>query len=152
MTDITIGIDISKDTLDAFSHPDGKRRCFANTPVGHKGLITWSGGAQGDIARIVFEPTGPYHRALERALTKAGLPVVKVNPRQARRFAEAIGQQAKTDPLDAALLARMGALLELPPQPATDDTIVETVTWAKCWVCAQPWSRIGQPHAIAHSP
>ena len=82
MTDITIGIDISKDTLDAFSHPDGKRRCFANTPVGHKGLITWSGGAQGDIARIVFEPTGPYHRALERALTKAGLPVVKVNPRQ----------------------------------------------------------------------
>lgn len=62
MTDITIGIDISKDTLDVCSHPDGNRRCFANTLAGHKGLITWIGGAQGYIARIVFEPTGPYHR------------------------------------------------------------------------------------------
>jgi transposase len=61
---------------------------------------------------IVFEPTGPYHRAVERALGIAGVPFVKVNPRQARRFAEATGKLAKTDRLYAAILARMGALLE----------------------------------------
>jgi transposase len=68
-------------------------------------------------ARIVYEPTGPYHRAFERRLADAGLPLVKVNPRQARRFAEATGRLAKTDRLDAAMLARMGALLELEARP-----------------------------------
>jgi transposase len=67
----------------------------------------------------------PDHGALERALAKAGLPMVKVNPRQARRFAEATGKLAKTDRLDAALLARMGALLQLEARPAPDETIAE---------------------------
>ena len=58
-----------------------------------------------------------HHGALERALAKASLPVVKVNPRQARRFAEATGKLAKTDRMDAALLARMGALLQLEARP-----------------------------------
>jgi transposase len=71
------------------------------------------------------EPTGPYHRAFERALARAGLPLVKVNPRQARCFAEATGKPAKTDCLDAALLARMGALLELETRPARSDALTE---------------------------
>jgi transposase len=54
------------------------------------------------------------HRAFERALAAAGVPLVKVNPRQARRFAEATGRLAKTDRLDAALLARMGAFSSFP--------------------------------------
>jgi transposase len=58
------------------------------------------GFAQTPVQRVVFEPTGPYHRAFERALGAAGVPFVKVNPRQARRFAEAIGKLAKTDRLD----------------------------------------------------
>ena len=57
---------------------------------------------------MVFEPTGPYHRAFERVLGAASVPFVKVNPRQARRFAEAIGKLAKTDRLDAAMLAAHG--------------------------------------------
>ena len=69
------------------------------------------------IARIAFEPTGAYHRAFERCLAEAGLPLVKVNPRQARRFAEAIGRHAKTDAVDAAMLARFAALLEPPVRP-----------------------------------
>ena len=69
--------------------------------------------AQTPRYRVVFEPTGPYHRAVERALGVAGVPFVKVNPRQARRFAEAAGKLPKTDRLDAAIPARMGALLEL---------------------------------------
>src|ERR671912_2923621 len=57
----------------------------------------------------------PAHRRLERALSAAGLPFAKINPRQARRFAEATGRLAKTDRVDAALLARLGALLQ--PEP-----------------------------------
>jgi len=70
--------------------------------------------ARGDAPenRVVFEPTGPYHRAIERALGASGVPFVKVSPRQARRFAEATGKLEKTDRLDAAILTRMGALLE----------------------------------------
>ena len=122
MSDITIGVDISKDTLDAHRLPDGASRRFANTSSGHKALIAWTGRA---VTRVVFEPTGPYHAAFERALAGAGLPLVKVNPRQARRFAEATGTLAKTDRCDAALLARMGLALDLPARPAPDASLAE---------------------------
>ena len=120
MTNFTIGIDISKDSLDTHRWPDGATRRFPNTPAGHKALIGWIGT---DASRIVFEPTGPYHRALEQRLSEADLPLVKVNPRQARRFAEATGRLAKTDRVDAALLARMGAVLDLPPRQDGDDKL-----------------------------
>lgn len=122
MTEVTIGVDISKDTLDAHRLSDGASRQFSNTAAGHKSLIAWMGQK---IARVVFEPTGPYHGTLERALAKARLPMVKVNPRQARRFAEATGKLAKTDRLDAAMLARMGALLQLEARPIHDECIAE---------------------------
>lgn len=114
MTEVTIGIDISKDHLDAHRLPGDERRRFDNSKAGHKALLTWIGAQP---ARIVYEPTGPYHRMLEERLAEAGMPVVKVNPRRAKRFAEGIGQLAKTDRLDAAMLARMGALLALEPKP-----------------------------------
>lgn len=116
MTNNTIGVDISKDHLDAHRMSDGAARRFANDRHGHQALLTWVGENTGP--RIVYEPTGPYHRAFERKLAKTGCAMVKVNPRQARRFAEATGTFAKTDRLDAAMLARMGALLELEPRPA----------------------------------
>ncbi|GEO18214.1 IS110 family transposase [Microvirga aerophila] len=75
------------------------------------------------IQRVVFAPTGAYHRALERSLATTGLPLAKINPRHARRFAEALGQLAKTDRLDAALLARFGALLEPPTRPVPTPTL-----------------------------
>lgn len=110
MTEITIGVDISKDRLDVHCWPDGAAREFTNDLSGYRALIRWLAGRE--IARIVFEPTGPFHRQFERALAAAGLPLAKVNPRHARRFADALGLLAKTDRLDAGLLARMGALLE----------------------------------------
>ena len=110
MIPYTIGVDVAKDTLDAHRLPGGASRQFANDKRGHKALIAWIGS---EAAQVVFEPTGPYHRAFECALTMAGLPFVKVNPRQARHFAEATGKLAKTDRIDAALLARMGALPQL---------------------------------------
>ena len=134
MNETTIGVDVSKDWLDAHRWPDGASGRFANDRQGHKALIRWIGSAP--VARVVFEPTGPYHRGLARSLAEAGLPAAAVNPWQARRFAEgapwsaigpsdmATGRRAKTDPIDAAPLARLGALLEpetrAPASPAIE--------------------------------
>lgn len=106
----TIGVDIAKDWLDTHRLPEGIARRFPNSASGHRALIAWIGEAPVD--RVAFEATGACHRALERALAKAGVATVRVNPLQAGRFAEAIGQRAKTDPVDAAMLARMVALLD----------------------------------------
>jgi transposase len=113
MAKATIGIDVSKDHLEVHRLPDGAGRRFVNDRSGYRALIKWL--ARFEVERVVFEPTGPYHRRLEQALAAAALPVAKVNPRQARRFAEAIGRRAKTDRVDAAMLARFGALLK--PEP-----------------------------------
>ena len=121
MQNDTIGVDISKDHLDVHRLADGASRRFANDKRGHKALIKWL--AETPVNRV--EPTGPYHRAFERALGAAGVPFAKVNPRQARRFAEATGKLAKTDPLDAAMLARMGAMLELETRPARSEALLE---------------------------
>ncbi len=109
-----IGIDISKASLDAHAHPAGIDRQFANTAKGHKALIAWA--AQWPIERIAYEATANYHRALEVAL--ADWPCVKLNPERARRFAQATGTLAKTDRIDAMLLARMAATLQPPVRPA----------------------------------
>ncbi len=122
MQDI-IGIDISKDRLDAFRLSSRQHNFFGNDKAGFKALLEWIGNAEG--LRIVYEPTGPYHRALEESLAKAGHALVKVNPRQARRFAEATGTQAKTDRVDAMLLARMGLALDLPPRPVRGELMNE---------------------------
>ena len=119
----SVGVDISKDTLDVHLHPAGATQRLANTPAGIRKLITWLGGFP--IARIVFEPTGAYHHGLERRLGDAGLPLVKVNPRRTRRFAQAIGCQAKTDAVDAAMLARYGALIEPAARPMVSQTLDE---------------------------
>ena len=112
MTEHTIGIDISKSHLDAFRLEDETAQRFENTSRGFRALIKWLGAIP--VARIVFEPTGPYHRALEKALS-GKVPLVKVNPLQARRFAQSCGTRAKTDAVDARILARMGAALALEP-------------------------------------
>jgi transposase len=122
MQNDTIGVDISKDHLDAHRLSDGATRRFTNDKSGHRAFVKWL--AHGSVERVVFEPTGPYHRAFERALGVAGVPFAKVNPRQARRFAEAIGRLAKTDRVDAAMLARMGAMLELKTRPPRSDALL----------------------------
>lgn len=113
MTEYTIGVDISKSHLDAFRLEDGEAQRFENSAAGFRALKKWFGTTP--VARIVFEPTGPYHKAFEAALGET-FPFVKVNPLQARRFAEAYGTRAKTDAVDAQMLARMGAALDLAPQ------------------------------------
>ena len=110
----TIGVDISKDTLDIHRLSDGTRVKVGNDSSGLGTLRRWIGKVP---VRIVYEATGRYHRDLEAALEPAGHALVKINPTRARRFAQAIGQSAKTDRVDAAMLARMGAVLDLEAKP-----------------------------------
>jgi len=110
MTEHTIGIDISKSRLDAFHLEGNETKQFENSAQGLRALQKWL--AKLDVARLVYEATGPYHRKLETALS-GKLPLVKVNPLQARRFAQALGTHAKTDAVDARCLAGMGAALRL---------------------------------------
>ena len=112
MDNDSIGVDISKDHLDVHALSRGAAARFSNTPAGFRALTRWLGKPA--LARVVYEPTGFYHRAFE-AYFEARLPLVRVNPLQARRFAQACGVRAKTDVIDAAVLARMGAALALEP-------------------------------------
>jgi len=118
MTKDTIGIDISKATLDAHRLSDGASAQFSNAKVGFTALQRWL--KKHDIARVIYEPTGPYHRAFEVAMA-THFPLVKVNPLQARRFAQAHGVRAKTDQVDARMLAVMGHTFSMKPQAPTPD-------------------------------
>ena len=105
----TIGIDISKDWLDAFAAPEGKAARFSNDSAGFRKLIVWVGS---EVDRIAYEPSGAFHRDLEDTLLKAGLPLYAINPFQVRSFARSLGRRAKTDAVDARMLASMAAAIE----------------------------------------
>ena len=105
----TIGIDISKDWLDVFAAPEGRASRFSNDPAGFRKLIAWIGS---EVDRIAYEPTGPFHRDFEDTLLKAGLPLYAINPFQVRSFARSLGRRAKTDAVDARMLATMAAAIE----------------------------------------
>lgn len=117
-----IGIDISKAHLDVHHVGTGTSVRFSNDPTGFRDLTRFIGTQQPGL--VVYEATGPYHAAFEHAFG-GQLPLVKVNPLQARRFAQACGTRAKTDAVDARLLARMGTALDLcpdmPPQENQHD-------------------------------
>ena len=115
----TVGIDVSKTRLDAHRLPDGTAAEFDNTTAGFRRLIAWSGE---DVECVAYEASGPYHRDLEEALLQHGLPAARVNPWQARRFAQASGRRVKTDSVDAAMLASMAAVMPLRPTPPLSDT------------------------------
>lgn len=117
-----IGIDVSKATLDAYCSARSEHRQFENAAAGLTSLFRW---ASSDGVLIVFEASGAYHRDLERMLTRRGLAFAKVNPRQARRFAEAMGRVAKTDRLDAEMLARMGSALKLEPTKPHSEALAD---------------------------
>lgn len=107
---VVVGIDVSKDHLDAAQYPSGDLIQTSNDTKGLRTLLRWIGRQR--AVHVVFEATGPFHRQLESHLAKAGIPFSRINPRHARKFAEATGKLAKTDRVDAVMLARMGALLE----------------------------------------
>ena len=109
-TRVYVGIDVCKDWLDVYLHPLGQKFRAPNTPEGLKFLKRRI--AAMPVALVVMEATAKYHRQAHRTLHAAGYAVAIVNPLRARLFAEAIGQLAKTDRLDARLLAIMGESVE----------------------------------------
>ena len=121
--DNTIGIDISKDTLDIHCLADGEHAQFYNSKTGHTHLTKWI--KLQPAALVIFEATGAYHRQLERALGTKNIPFVKVNPKQARRFAQASGKLVKTDRVDCQMLAKMGAALQLVRKPLSAENLYD---------------------------
>jgi transposase len=103
------GIDVCKERLDVHLHPVNHHFAVANDAGGWRCLKRKL--AAHKIARIVMEATSKYHRAAHRSLSMSGFAVAIINPLRARLFAEAMGQLAKTDRVDAAMLARLGEQL-----------------------------------------
>ena len=123
----TVGIDISKAHLDAHELPSQRAARFANDAAGIQRLTEWIGAP---VQCVVYESTGPWHRALEETLAGT-LPLACVNAARARQFAQATGQQAKTDAVDARMLATMGAaitLRQVTPRSATRRDLDELQT------------------------
>jgi len=112
------GLDVSKDHLDLHVRPAGAAARFANDDAGIAALVARLAAAAPD--RVVVEATGGYEAPAVAALAAAGLPVVVVNPRQARDFARATGRLAKTDALDAAALAAFAEAIRPPVRPLPD--------------------------------
>ena len=106
---IWIGIDVAKATLAVHVLPEGRFLSLPNSPQGHGQLLAHIAGRS--VGNVLLEATGGYERSVMRALADAGLPITRINPRRARAFAQALGKTAKTDPIDAAMLARMGELV-----------------------------------------
>lgn len=107
-----VGIDVARDTLAVCVHPTKQILTVPNTAAGHQELIP----KLRRIApcRIVVEGSGGLERALVRALEAAKLPILVVNPRQVRDFAKGVGRLAKTDPIDAEVLAHFAEVVALP--------------------------------------
>jgi transposase len=134
----SVGIDVSKHRLDVCVLPSGDRLSVANSREGIRKLKRWLIGF--DLGRVVVESTGKWHRPVWRSLYASGYPVVMINPFQVRMFAMALGILAKTDRLDAAVLARFAAAINpaiRPPPPHLLEELSELVAGREAAVAEQ---------------
>ena len=107
-----VGCDVSKDWLDLFDPAEGRVRRIDNTAAA---VERWAGHLARTHCLVVFEATGSYDRILRERLHQAGVASARLNPTLVRRYAQARGRKAKTDALDAAVLADLGERLR--PEP-----------------------------------
>jgi len=118
MEAIYVGVDVSKDRLDVAVRPSGE--AFAVTRDG-KGLNELVERLQAMApALIAVEATGGFETIVAAAIAGANLPLAVVNPAQIRHFAQAVGQRAKSDPIDAAVIARFAEAVKPEPRPVPD--------------------------------
>ncbi len=120
MDALSIGIDVSKDTLDVAAHS----RSIAPFQVArtHKGIADLVGFLKPlNVRLVVLEATGGFETIVAAGLAGAGLPVAVVNPARVRNFAIADNQRAKTDRLDALVLAKFAEKMDPPVRPLSDD-------------------------------
>lgn len=114
-----VGLDVAKATLDVAVRPTGAHWQVPNDETGIVALTARLGALQ--PALLVCEATGGFERAVVAAVATAGVPVVVANPRQVRDFAKSTGQLAKTDRLDAELLALFAERVQPTPRPLGDE-------------------------------
>ncbi|WP_262032596.1 IS110 family transposase [Microvirga sp. Mcv34] len=119
METVFVGIDVSKDRLDVHVRPRAETFAVPRDGAGLSALVERLRGLE--PARIAVEATGGFETVVTAALAAAGLPVVVVNPAQVRHFAQAVGQRAKTDPIDAALIARFVEATRPELRPLADE-------------------------------
>src|SRR5262245_35132899 len=112
MTESFVGIDVSQDHLDLHERPQGRSARYANDRDGIEAIVARM--AELAPARIAVEATGGLEMPLVLALADRRLPVVQVNPRQARDFAKSRGKVGKTDPIDAEALAHFADAIRPP--------------------------------------
>ena len=120
-----VGIDVSKARLDMGMYPAGEKRSDANNAEGIEKLVAFL--VEETPALVVLEATGGLETAFATAACAAGLPVAVVNPRQVRDFAKATGMLAKTDTLDAAVIARFAEAIKPQARPLRDEAATELV-------------------------
>jgi transposase len=118
MDKVFVGIDVSKDSLDVAIH-NGKKGSFPNNDWGFEEVYAFI--APCDPALVVIEATGGYQFRVVEHLAIHTIPVAVVNPRQVRDFAKATGKLAKTDRIDAAVIAHFGEAVKPQPQALKDD-------------------------------
>lgn len=118
-----IGIDVSKDQLDVFCLFDNTASQYANTPAGIEALVQQVPVIPEVV--VIVEATGGFEMALVHALAAARVAVIVVNPRQVRNFAKASGRLAKTDKLDAQVIACFGEAVKPEPRPLKDSQTLE---------------------------
>lgn len=119
MTDVFVGIDVSKAQLDVAVRPSGELWAVTNDEAGFALLVSRLKPLEPKL--VIVEATGGYQAPLVAALTVAGIVVAVVNPRQVRDFGRASGQLAKTDVLDAEVIARFGEAMRPEPRPLPDE-------------------------------
>ncbi len=119
MEHIIVGIDVSKDRLDVAVRPSGEAFVVARDGAGLEHLAARLKAVAPHL--VALEATGGFETVAAAALAAAGLPVVIVNPAQVRCFAKAVGQRAKTDPIDAAVIAHFAAATQPEPRPLPDE-------------------------------
>lgn len=118
-----VGIDVSKQRLDVHARPSGEEWSVANDAKGHAELVGKLASLSPTL--VVLEATGGYQAAVAAELGASKLPVAVVNPRQVRDFAKATGRLAKTDAIDAAVLAHFAESIRPEPRPMPDELTVE---------------------------
>jgi transposase len=118
-----VGIDVAKDTLAFAIHETGRQWSVPNTPAQIRQAVAALQAQAAGPWRVALEATGRWDLPLARALAAAGAEVWRLNPKQARDAARAWGQRAKTDPLDAQLLARYATTLAGAPPPLPSEAL-----------------------------
>lgn len=113
-----VGIDVSKDRLDVHVEPSGDAFAIARDAAGLEALVERLKPLS--VTTVAVEATGGFETIVAASLAAAKLPVVVVNPAQVRAFAQALGKRAKTDPIDAAVIARFVAATRPEVRPLPD--------------------------------